>query len=146
MGRKVSDKTLSAAAALLGRKGGSRNTEAQRKAHSEAVRLANAALTGKTPEETRALRRAAQMKVPAEKRSANASVAGKRRWSNREKPDMSNDEFRELVGAFTAKEIAEGVGVSYAKVLTWRRKANPIPIKNADAARIREWVAAQKKE
>lgn len=149
MGRKTSNKTLSLAAALLGKKGGSMNTEAQKKAHSETgkktIKYAHAALTGKTSEETRQLHRDAQMTIPEGDRKTRARNAVAARWAKRE-AGMSNDEFREIAAAFTAKELAAGLGVSYGKVLTWRRKVNPIRINAEDAKRIRAWIKVQGRE
>ena len=146
MGRKPSDKTISLAAAIMGKKGGSMNTEAQKRARSESgkknVLLAHAALHGNSSEETKTLYRAAQLTIPEAERKSRASAAGKLRWSNREPPGMTNDEFRLLAARFTAKELAAGLGVSYAKVLTWRRMVNPIRINAEDAKRIRAWVDA----
>ena len=65
------------------------------------------------------------------------------RWENRKEPEigMTNDEFRVISSPFTAKEIAAGLGVSYGKVATWRRKVSPVRISVSDAERIRNWIA-----
>ena len=144
MPRKTKQETISLAAAILGRKGGSQNTEAQKKAHSEVgkktIAIALSALTGETPEETKALRRAAQMTIPEKERISRAAHAVKARWSRREAPGMSNDEFRKLTGDLTAQEIADAIGVSYSKVISWRRKSNPVRITVEDAEKVRAYM------
>lgn len=119
MPRKSKAETLSIAAALMGKKGGSMNTEAQKTAHSTAgkknIIAANASLTGNTPEETWELRHKAQYTIPEADRKARARTAVTARWGKRE-AGMSNEAFRELTAHLTAQEIADGIGATAAKV------------------------------
>ena len=123
------------------------NTEAQIRAHSEAgkknIVFAHAALNGLSPEESKKLRRAAQLTIPEADRKARASAAVKARWAKRDRtsePGMDNAEFRKLTSRWTATEIAEGIGVGYSRVVSWRRLANPVRIGAEDAKRIRAFV------
>ena len=138
MGRKTSNKTLSLAAALLGKKGGSMNTEKQHTAHVEAARKLNSG-------DVSPRNRKAAQTIPEDDRKTRARNAVAARWAKRD-AGMSNDEFREIAAQFTAKELAAGLGVSYGKVLTWRRKVNPIRINAEDAKRIRAWIKVQGRE
>ena len=137
-------KRISIAAAILGHKGGSRNTEAQKEAHKKSIQIARTYLTPEMLKGTPESRRAAQLTIPEEKRRERSSKAGKLRWSKRPAPAMTQEELALLTAGMTAKQIAETFGVSYGKVLSWRRKANLVGINEADAKKIREWHAQQR--
>ena len=97
--------------------------------------------------QSRALRRAAAAKVSPEVRRECGKKGMAARWA-KYKPDenvgMTNDEFRTLLADMTAQQIADALGITYAKVLTWRRKANPIRIGIEDAAKIRALAESRK--
>lgn len=133
---KRKDDAIRLAAAILGKKGGSMRTEKQTAAHRESIAKANAALTGATPEETAKIRSSIQMQIPEAKRIARAKNAVTARWKSRPEA-MSADEFRGLTAGLTAAKIAELLGITVAKVNSWRRAVKPVTIREEDAANIR---------
>lgn len=130
--KKNSD-AIRLAASIMGRIGGSRNTEAQKAARQRGIDAIRALGNTQTAEE----RRAAQMQLPEEVRIDRAKKAVTARWE-RQREAMSTDEFRELTSGMTAAAIAEALGMSASKVSSWRRKINPVRIMEQDADLIRK--------
>ena len=136
MPRKSKDKAISLAASIMGKKGGSMRTEKQHAAHVENARRLNDC---DVPERNRK----AALMIPEADRKARAAAAVKARWAKRDAeagPGMNQAEFRRLTDGMTAQEIADAVGVTYSKVVSWRRRSNPVKIGAEDAGRIRAWA------
>jgi len=136
MPKKSKAETLSLAASIMGKKGGSMRTEKQHAAH-----VANARKLNDCDVSER--NRNAALTIPEADRKARAVAAVRARWAKRDRtsePGMDNAEFRKLTSRWTATEIAEGIGVGYSRVVSWRRLANPVRIGAEDAKRIRAFV------
>ena len=143
MPRKSKDKAISLAASIMGKKGGSMRTEKQQNARSVNLRKARSVLALLPDKERQELRRAAQLTIPEADRKARAAAAVKARWAKRDAEaghGMDHAEFRRLTDGMTAQEIADAVGVTYSKVVSWRRRSNPVKIGAEDAGRIRAWA------
>jgi len=143
MSKKSKAETLSLAASIMGKKGGSMRTDKQQNARSVNLKKARNVLDSMPSEERHELKRAAQLTIPEADRKARAVAAVRARWAKRDRtsePGMDNAEFRKLTSRWTATEIAEGIGVGYSRVVSWRRLANPVRIGAEDAKRIRAFV------
>ena len=138
MARKSKAATLSLAASILGKKGGSMRTEKQHAAHVENARKLNDCDVSER-------NRRAALAIPEDDRKSRARAAVAARWAKRDAetgPGMDQSEFRRLTTGMTAAAIADALGVTYSKVVSWRRRSNPVKIGEADAKRIRAWADA----
>lgn len=139
--QKISTKMVSAAAAMLGSIGGSRNTPRQQEARKHAASIMNSG-------DVSAARKEAATKIPAEKRADRARTAVSGRWEkyrerNLENCPLDNERFRELAAGIPAREIAEGMGVSAAAVNSWRRQAKPVPLSAENGRKFLAWFEAR---
>ena len=143
MPRKNKTQTISLAASIMGKKGGQSRSAKKVAAAQENIQKALRMLTADDRKGTFEARRAAQLTIPEADRKARAVAAVRARWAKRDRtsePGMDNAEFRKLTSRWTATEIAEGIGVGYSRVVSWRRLANPVRIGAEDAKRIRAFV------